>query len=82
MTVVTVLALWQIVLFFALGKALKSMWPLLNTAQFIIYMSLWQVNYSDGLRVLFMTLRKIAFAEFMDDLAISEKFNSAFGIST
>ena len=32
LTVVTVLALWQIILFFALGKALKSMWPLLNTA--------------------------------------------------
>ena len=35
---------WQIVLFFSLGKALKSMWSLLNAAQFLIYMSLWQVK--------------------------------------
>ena len=37
----TGLSIWQVILFFSLGKALKSMWPLLLTVQFVVYVSQW-----------------------------------------
>ena len=62
---------WQIVLFFSLGKALKSMWSLLYAVQFIIYMSLWQIKVTELLRLTFKELKRIAFGEFIDDLGIA-----------
>ena len=52
---------------------------MLNTCQFIIYIGMWQINYSDGLSIFFSTLRKIAFGEFLDDLKISQSLSNAFG---
>ena len=34
-------SIWQVLLFFSLGKAMKSMWVLVNVLQFVVYISLW-----------------------------------------
>ena len=76
------LSFWQIVLFFSLGKALKSMWSLINACQFIIYISLWQIKLSDKVRLMLNQLRRIVFGEFLDDLDIASKITEFFGLST
>jgi len=35
------LSIWQIIMCFALGKAINQMWILILTVQFIVYISLW-----------------------------------------
>ena len=64
------LSVWQIILCFILGKTLKSMWILINTVQFIVYMSLWQIGFEDLLRIFLKELKRIVLAEFFDDLAV------------
>jgi len=34
-------SIWELVICFALGKALHSMWVLINCMQFFVYLSLW-----------------------------------------
>ena len=75
------LSIWQIIMCFVLGKAISSMWILINTVQFIVYMSLWQINYERVLRIFFRELKRIVLAEFFDDLAIGKKLKEAIGIS-
>ena len=71
------LSIWQIIMCFFLRKAISSMWILINTVQFIVYMSLWQINYEPVLRVFFRELKRIVLAEFFDDLAICQKVKVA-----
>ena len=62
------ISFWQVILFFSLGKALKSMWSLLNAMQFIIYISLWNIKVEGDLRIVLKELKRIAFGEFIDDI--------------
>ena len=57
------------------------MWILINTVQFIVYMSLWQINFPQLLRIFFIELKRIVLAEFFDDLPIGEWIADLFRTS-
>ena len=67
---------------FALGKALHSMWVLINVLQFLVYISMWQIRYPTLIKFLLFQMRKIALGEFMDDLTITEDVTESIGIPT
>ena len=54
----------------AFKKVLFSMWILILTLQFFVYMATWQVRYPGTLHFLLYELKRIALGEFMDDLDI------------
>ena len=63
------LALWQIGLLFTLGKALKSMWILINALQFLVYISLWASTTPLFVRVTLNELKRVILGEFLDDIS-------------
>lgn len=65
---------------FALGKVINSMWILILTVQFIVYMSLWQIEYTPLLTVFFKELKRIVLAEFFDDIPIGSWFADILGM--
>ena len=46
------------------------MWVLMNTCQFIVYISLWQLNMPAIAKLFFYELKRVAFGEFIDDLMV------------
>lgn len=62
------------------GKALKSIWVLVNCVQFIVYMSTWQIKMADKLRISSLELKRVTLGEFFDDLGIAERLNNLFGM--
>ena len=57
------------------------MWGLITATQFIIYISKWEINLDDELRLKFKELDRCVSGKFMDDLDICKELSSAFGIS-
>lgn len=62
--------IWEIIIIMAFKKVLFSMWILILTLQFFVYMATWQVRYPGTLHFLLYELKRIALGEFMDDLDI------------
>ena len=58
----------EIVIILMFKKVLFSMWVLILTLQFFVYISLWQVRYPSILHFLLYELKRVALGEFMDDL--------------
>ena len=75
-------SLWEIVLIILFKKVLFSMWILILTLQFFVYISLWQVRYPSTLHFIMYELKKIALGEFMDDIDLSGDMMSMIGIET
>lgn len=68
------ISFWEIVMCFALSKALKSMWVLINTIQFFVYISIWKIQMPDMLRIVLKEIRRAALGEFFDDLDLMHSF--------
>ena len=58
------------------------MWILFNTAQFLVFIGMWQINYSRSIQVLFLEIKRIFLAEYIEDLEVGQKMSNAFGIET
>mmetsp|Transcript_28884 Transcript_28884/g.38508 ORF Transcript_28884/g.38508 Transcript_28884/m.38508 type:complete len:256 (+) Transcript_28884:67-834(+) len=61
-------------------KVLFSMWVLILTLQFFVYMATWQIRYPGKLHFILYELKRIALGEFMDDLDVGDKVNEIFGL--
>ena len=57
------------------------MWILINTVQFIVYMSLWQIEFPEFLRIFFLELKRIVLAEFFDDIPFADWIKDLLKIS-
>ena len=47
------ISICQVLIFVSLNKALTSMWVVLNVTQFIVYSSLWMIEFPPDLRFFF-----------------------------
>lgn len=65
------LSIWEIILLFFFQKTLFSMWILILTLQFFVFIAVWSIRYPSVIRFLLYELRKISLGEFMDDLELS-----------
>jgi len=72
--------IWEIVIIMAFKKVLFSMWVLILTLQFFVYMATWQVRYPGKLHFILYELKRIALGEFMDDLPLGDKVNEYLGL--
>ena len=73
---------WEFMLLFSVGKALKSIWVLVNCVQFIVYMGMWQIKTTDKLRISFLELKRVTNGEFFDDLELADRFNDILGVES
>ena len=78
--IMTAVSIWEILACFALGKAIHAMWGLVNTMQFLVYISMWQVTLSSRPRVTLSGLKMVIFGEFLDDLDLANRLASWFGL--
>ena len=58
----------EVLLLFVAKKLIFSMWVLIMTLQFFVFIARWQIKYPHRLRFLLHEFRRIALGEFMDDL--------------
>ena len=61
------ISIWQVCVLMLLGKALKSLWIMINCLQFLVFISMWQVTYPTRVRISLSELKRIALGEFLDD---------------
>lgn len=54
----------------SMGKTVTSMWLLINTLQFVVFLGLWQISTSDRLRVTLFETKRISLGEYMDDVDV------------
>ena len=80
-TVGGITSIWEIVACFFLGKAIHAMWGLVNTMQFLILISKWQVPLSPRPRITLKELRRVILGEFFDDLDLGSKIASGLGFA-
>ena len=76
------LSVWQIVLCLVINKTINKMWILYNATQFLVFIGLWQINYSSRITVLFKETKRVFLGEYMDDLEIGQKVSNVFGIES
>ena len=76
------LAIWEIILLFFFKKTLFSMWILILTLQFFVYMATWNIRYPRVMKFLLHELRKISLGEFLDDLEIGGNILRLLGINS
>ena len=74
------IAIWQIIMLFSLGKALKSMWILIDALQFLVYISMWTIAYPTLVRITLSELRSAALGEFFDGIDFGMYISDFFGI--
>ena len=67
---------------FAINKTINKLWILFNTAQFLVYIGMWQINYSRPIKVLFHEIKRIFLGEYIEDLEIGQNFSNTLGIKT
>ena len=65
---------------FFFQKTLFSMWVLILTLQFFVFIAVWNIRYPNITRLVLFELRKISLGEFVDDLQLSEKIPALLGI--
>ena len=58
------------------------MWILFNTVQFLVFIGMWQINYSRSIQVLLFEIKRIFLGEYIEDLEVGQKMSNAFGIET
>ena len=74
------LSIWIIILCFAINKSISKMWILFNSTQFLVYIGMWQINYSSSIKTLFKETKRVYLGEYLDDLEIGQRISTAFGI--
>ena len=58
------------------------MWVLINTAQFLVYIGMWQIKFPATTRTLLNEAKRLFLGEYFDDLNIGENLGHAIGIET
>ena len=66
------LAVWQIIIFVFANKMLTSMWILVNSTQYFVFIALWQVSYSKLVKVVNKEIRRVSLGEYLSDLEIGK----------
>ena len=56
------------------------MWILINSTQYLVYIGMWQINYSNRTSVLFKQIKRVFLGEYLDELEMSKKISEAFNI--
>ena len=74
------LTILEVILILLFKKVLFSMWVLILTLQFFVYIYLWQVRFPSILHFFFYELRRMALGEFIDDLDIGGIVMSSLGL--
>ena len=65
----------EIALCFFFGKFLSFMWILINALQLVVLLGIWQILYPYFLKVVFNELKRVSWAEYLDDLEIGRRMN-------
>ena len=58
------------------------MWILINSAQFLVFVGLWQISQPAIVRIFFKELKRVMMGEFIDDLDIAKHILEPLGIKT
>ena len=72
----------EIVVLFAAKKLIFSMWVLILTLQFFVFIAVWQIRYPDRIRFLLHEFRRIALGEFLDDIDFGKEIAQFIGLPT
>ena len=75
-----VISLLELAIIFLFKKVLFSMWILILTLQFFVYMATWQIRYPKLIRFILFELKKIALGEFLDDFGFGETIMTTIGL--
>ena len=70
--------IWEIIIIILFKQVLFSMWVLILTLQFYVYIGTWQIRYPWMLTFLLRELKRIALGEFVDDLELGNKVRLFF----
>ena len=54
------LAIWQILIFVIANKLLTSVWILVNTTQYFVFIALWQAEYPPLIKIVNKEIRRVA----------------------
>jgi len=55
------------------NKVLSSMWTLVLTLQFLLFIAIWNINYPETTLLVLFELRKVALGEFIDDVPLGDE---------
>ena len=58
------------------------MWILINSAQFLVFVGLWQISQPAIVRIFFKELKRVVMGEFIDDLDIAKHILEPLGLET
>lgn len=72
----------EVLLIFFAKQFIFSMWVLILTLQFFVFIAVWQINYPRRIKLLITEFRRMALGEFMDDLDIGSEIANAFNLSS
>ena len=78
----TVITIIEVIICLVTGKALNSMWILINALQFTVFISMWLIDMPDRIRIILAKLRKIVMGEFIEDLQIGKSIADRLGIES
>ena len=76
------MSVFEIIICLVTGKALNSMWILINALQFIVFISIWLINMPNFAKLVFDQLKRILLGEFIEDLEFGKKIADNFGLET
>ena len=75
------MSILELVICLSISKSLNSMWPLINTIQFVVFIAMWKIKYPNNLRFIMHELKRISMGEFLDGLPIGDEVGNFFGVS-
>ena len=67
---------------FALAKALKYMWNMMNVLQFVVFMTMWQVRIPSGTTVVLRNIKMLVLLEFIPKQEIKNFIYRIVGLRT
>ena len=76
------MSIWEIVLIFAFKKVLFSMFVLILSLQFLVYISFWNVMYPINTHFVLHELKRIAIGELFEGLEIGTTISETLGIES
>ena len=72
----------EVALLFIAKKLIFSMWVLILTLQFFVFIALWQIKYPHKVKFMIVEFRRMALGEFMDDFDFGKEVANFFGFTT
>ena len=72
----------EIILIFSAKNIIFSMWTLVLTLQFFVFIAKWQISYPHRVRFILHEFRRMVLGEFLDDFDFGKEVSSFFGLPT